>query len=128
MTFSSSAEDLSAPVRARLGAWLPALVLLLASFVGVAWLALRPIDDRFVAAVFPPWWDAARSTDAVAAADGAITGWGGLGSIVLARSDSGDFPARLHAADALLLLEPSHLIFCGGTDRTPSSASGDEKR
>ena len=65
--------------------------------------------------------------DSVIAADGAITGWGGFGSIVFARSDQADFPARLHAAGALLLLEPSHLIFCGGTDRTPS-ASGDDRR
>jgi hypothetical protein len=119
----------SAALRPRTGLadWLPALALLLTSFVVTAWLELRPIDDQVVAAVFPPWWDAARSTDAVVAAEGAITGWGGIGAIVFAHSDQADFPARLHAAGALLLLEPSHLIFCGGTDRTPS-ASGDDRR
>ena len=119
MTISRITEEGRTPIRARLIDWLPALALLLASFVVMAWLELRPIDDRFVAAIFPPWWGAARSSDAVAAADGAIVGWGGIGAIVLARSDDGDFPARLHAAGALLLLEPSHLMFCGGTDRTP---------
>ena len=114
--------------RAGLADWLPALALLLTSFVVTAWLDLRPLDDRVVAAVFPPWWDAARSSDAVVAADGAITGWGGLGAIVFARSDQADFPARLHAAGALLLLEPSHLVFCGETDRTIPSASGDDRR
>ena len=105
-----------APARSGLAEWLPALALLLASFVVMAWLELRPLDDRVVAAVFPPWWDAARSSDAVAAADGAITGWSRFGSIVFARSDRADFPARLHAAGALLLLEPSHLSFCGTGD------------
>ncbi len=114
--------------RARLADWLPALALLLASFVVTAWLELRPIDDRVVAAVFPPWWDAARSSEAVVAADGAITGWGRFGAIVFTRSDRADFPARLHAAGALLLLEPSPLIFCGTADRTTLSASGDDRR
>jgi hypothetical protein len=92
--------------------WLPALALLAVSFAASAWLMLRPADGRFVAAVFPPWWDVARSTDAVIAADGAILGLGGLSSIIVARSDRADFPARLRAAGALLLLDPSQLSFC----------------
>jgi hypothetical protein len=111
---SSDAQPVRPP--AGLADWLPAVALLLASFVVMAWLELRPLDDRVVAAVFPPWWDAARSSDAVAAADGAITGWSRFGSIVFTRSDRADFPARLHAAGALLLLEPSHLSFCGSGD------------
>jgi len=98
--------------------WLPALGLLAASFVASAWLELRPADEHFVAAVFPPWWDAARSTDAVAAADGAVIGWGGLASIVVTRSDQPGFPIRLHAAGAVLLLDPSGLISCFGTGET----------
>lgn len=96
--------------------WLPALALLFVSTVAVAWLELSPRDDRFVAAVFPPWWGAARSIAAVAEADGAIMGQGGLGSIVLTRSDRAGFVERLHQAGAVLLLEPSALIGCGARD------------
>ena len=108
---------------------LPALGLLAASSVAFAWLELRPLDNRLVAAVFPPWWDAARSTDAVTAADGAILGWGGLASIVVTRSDREDFPARLHDAGALLLIEPSHGMSCAGTRsaaKQPSTGIGRE--
>jgi hypothetical protein len=104
--------------KSSIRAWLPALSLLAASFVASAWLELRPADEQFVAAVFPPWWDAARSTDAVAAADGAVIGWGGLASIVVTRSDLAGFPKRLHAAGAVLLLEPSRLISCFGSGET----------
>ncbi len=88
-------------------------MLLAASFVATGWLELRPKDDHYVAAIFPPWWSAARSTDAVITAEGAITGWGSLGSIVLTRSDRDGFGVRLRAAGAILLLDPVSLEFCG---------------
>jgi hypothetical protein len=83
-----------------------------ASFAASTWLTAQPVDDRFVAAVFPPWWSAARSVDAVIAAGGTFVGWGGLSSIVLTRAEHADFPARLQAAGALFLLDPSPLGFC----------------
>lgn len=107
--------------------WAPALAMLAASVAATGWLELRPMDDRFVAAVFPPWWDAARSTEAIVAADGAIVGWGGLASIVITRSDQGDFPARLRVAGALLLLEPSRLGTCAGSDGTTVETTGEFK-
>jgi hypothetical protein len=106
--------------------WTPALAMLAASFAASGWLELRPADDRFVAAVFPPWWDTARSTAAVAAADGAVVGWGGLASIVVTRSDRGDFAARLHAAGALLLLDPSRLVSCKGGRTSTEFTGGSE--
>lgn len=102
--------------RSAFRTWLPALALLLASTVAVGWLELRPRDDRFVAAVFPPWWGGARSIAAVAEADGAVMGQGGLGSIVLTRSDREGFAERLHRTGAWLLLEPSALIGCGARE------------
>jgi methyl-accepting chemotaxis protein len=39
-------------------AWWPALLLLLASSLGTAWLELRPPAGAPIAAVFPPWWQA----------------------------------------------------------------------
>jgi hypothetical protein len=101
--------------------WLPALGLLAASVVASAWLSLRPSDDHFVAAVFPPWWGEARSIAAVADAGGAIVGWGALSSVVLARSDGSDFVARLHAAGAMFLLDPSPLGLCAGRSTLPAS-------
>jgi hypothetical protein len=97
-------------------AWLPALGLLAASFAGLCWLELRPVDESFVAAVFPPWWGEARSIAAVAAADGAILGWGQPRSIVITRSDRPGFAERLHAAGALLLIAPS-LAGCSAKTR-----------
>jgi len=95
-------------------AWAPALGLLAASFAASCWLALRPVDPHFVAAVFPPWWSEARSIAAVVSAEGALVGRGGLASIVVTRSDLPDFDARLRQAGALVLLEPSRLLSCSG--------------
>ncbi len=94
--------------------WLPAIAMLVASVAAAGWLEFRPVDDRFVAAVFPPWWGAVRSTDAVVSAGGAVLGWGGMSSIVITRSDGDDFIARLHQAGALVLLEPARFGLCDG--------------
>ena len=96
--------------------WLPAIAMLAASVAAAGWLEFRPVDDRFVAAVFPPWWGAVRSTDAVVAAGGAVLGWGGMSSIVITRSDGDDFIVRLHQAGALVLLEPARFGLCAGAD------------
>jgi hypothetical protein len=102
---------------ASLAAWLPALGLLAASFAGLCWLELQPVDENFVAAVFPPWWSEARSIAAVTAADGAILGWGRPRSIVITRSNHPGFAERLHDAGAVLLIEPSYLSGCSTSTR-----------
>jgi hypothetical protein len=108
----------------RLRAWLPALVMLAASFSGLTWMELQPRNGQFVAAVFPLWWSAARSTEAVALADGAVIGWGGLPSIIVTRSDQADFAARLYAAGAILLVDPTRLGSCAGRGPTIAATTG----
>jgi hypothetical protein len=94
--------------------WLPALLLLVTSFVATTAVALRPSEavGAPVAAVFPPWWDGDRAIAAAAAADATIVREGAWSNILVLTSTSGDFAARLHAAGAWLLLDPKALASC----------------
>jgi hypothetical protein len=95
-------------------AWLPAMALLLVSFLGTAWLGLRPSGaaGEPVAAVFPPWWSAERAFVAASAAGGAVVREGAWSNILVVSSAERDFPDRLHVAGAWLLLNPKALDAC----------------
>jgi hypothetical protein len=97
----------------RRAAWLPAIVLLLVSFVGTAGLSLLPSDavDAPIAAVFPPWWSAERSF-AAAASGGAIVREGAWSNILVVKPADGDAASRLYAAGAWLLVDPKALDAC----------------
>jgi hypothetical protein len=94
--------------------WLPAVLLLLVSFLGTAWLGLRPSSavGEPVAALFPPWWGAERVFAAAASAGGAIVREGAWSNILVLSSADGDFADRLHTAGAWLLLNPKALDAC----------------
>jgi hypothetical protein len=95
-------------------AWLPAILLLVASFLGTAWLGLRPESGAGapVAAVFPPWWNSERVFAAAASTGGAIVREGAWENILVLNSASADLPRRLRAAGAWLLLNPKALDAC----------------
>jgi hypothetical protein len=94
--------------------WLPAVALLLVSFLGTAWIGLRPSSaiGEPIAAIFPPWWDAERAFVAAASSGGAIVREGIWSNILVLRSADGDFAERLHSAGAWLLLNPKALDAC----------------
>ena len=62
-----------------------------------------PVDAHQIAAVFPPWWPAARIFAAASVA-GEVAGTGPLRSILIVRSDQAALAYRLQAAGALLVL------------------------
>jgi len=95
----------------RSALWLPSLVLF-ASLLGVAALALQPRPDHPVAAVFPPWWSAERAFAAAGSAGGAVLRDGAWSTLIVAQSPDPQFAARLRAAGALLVLDPQALGTC----------------
>jgi hypothetical protein len=104
-TFAPGLEALTGN-RRMMGPWLPALALLFVSVFGGAWLEFRPKSAGQVAAFFPPWWSGKESLEAVAAAGGAVVRFGGLQNIVVVASSDPALLRRLHAAGAVLLLDP----------------------
>jgi len=95
-------------------AWLPAILLLVASLLGTAWLGLRSGSGigAPVAAVFPPWWDSERIFAAAASTGGAIVREGIWSNILVLNSADADLPRRLRGAGAWLLLNPKALDAC----------------
>jgi hypothetical protein len=89
----------------------PGLVLL-SGFLVVAWLDVRPKPGQPVAAVFPPWWSAARAFTAAAAADGSVLRTGAWAAIIVTASPDPAFAARLRQAGAWLILNPQGLGTC----------------
>jgi hypothetical protein len=74
--------------------------------MGVA--RLDPLPGRPIAAVFPPWWSAARTFSAGAQSGAQIARLGAFSNILVVTSATN--PAqRLRAAGALLLLDAQSL-------------------
>lgn len=73
--------------------------------------AAAPAGATRVAAVFPPWWSAARAASAAASA-GDIAGAGALSSIMIVSSDAPGLDVRLRAAGAIILLSPGLAGLC----------------
>ncbi len=90
--------------------WLLPSILALLSLAAAAAIELQPPARGPVAAVFPPWWGAARSMLAAASA-GPVVRLGALPSIVVALPAPGGL-ARLRRAGAWLLLNPAALGGC----------------
>lgn len=89
---------------------LSTLGVFLSLFAAVA-VDAQPRASERVAAVFPPWWDAARIIGA-AGSVGAIAGAGGAPFVVILRANPddkspSDLSQRARSAGALLLLDPA---------------------
>ena len=95
-------------------AWVPALLLLLATLLGAGWAGTRPgAEGEPVAALFPPWWRAERVLAAALGTEGAILRTGGLAGVLVVQSPEPGFADRLRAAGAWVLLNPRALGGCG---------------
>ncbi len=83
---------------------------LLGLFAAVA-VQAEPRTSGRVAAVFPPWWSAARVFGAAGEA-GDIAGAGAAPFIVILRGDPAQLSARTREAGAWLLLDPALAGVC----------------
>jgi hypothetical protein len=94
-------------------AWLNAMALLIASFVGVVALSLQVRPGREIVAVaFPPWWSAQQAMLAAASADAALVRTTTLSSLLVVRLGQNDGLARLHEAGAWFVIDPQAISAC----------------
>lgn len=84
------------------------------SLLATLCLALRPPQSGPVAALFPPWWSAARSVSAAAAA-GAVVRFGAVGFVVAIVPDVPTPGRQLRQAGAWLTSDPRALGACSDT-------------
>jgi hypothetical protein len=95
----------------RVGTAALGLLLIIASLPAVAVAAAPIAGAHDVAAVFPPWWPAARTLTAAASA-GQVRASGGLPGVLIVHSDQSNLAARLTDAGAFLLLDPAGMAGC----------------
>lgn len=102
--------------RSRLGRVLEAAALAafaLASFLLVARIGLAPRDPaQGVGVVFAPWTDADAAFIRAVEAGGRFVRFGALPFIVVVMPETPDYAERVHAAGALLLVDPQILAAC----------------
>lgn len=117
--------SIQAPTTRRLNAVVGPLAfstlgIILSLFAAVA-VDAQPRTPGRVAAVFPPWWDAARVVGAAGAA-GDIAGAGGASFIVILRGDPATLNQRARTAGAWLLLDPALAGACARPASEPASS------
>jgi hypothetical protein len=97
----------------RWPAWLNAVLLLIASFIGVAALSFqaRP-GTEVVAVAFPVWWDSRQAFSAAASANAAIVRVTAVPSLLVVRPDGVEGLSRLHEAGAWFVIDPQAIAAC----------------
>jgi hypothetical protein len=97
----------------RWPAWLNAVLLLIASFIGVAALSFqaRP-GTEVVAVAFPVWWDSRQAFSAAASANAAIVRVTAAPSLLVVRPDGVEGLSRLHEAGAWFVIDPQAIAAC----------------
>lgn len=75
-------------------------------------LQARPQDGQDVAAIFPPWIGSGQAIERIALAGGTLVRMGIADTILVAHSDGGDFPQKLHDQGAWLVIDPVALGGC----------------
>ena len=97
----------------RWPAWLNAVLLLIASFIGVAALSFqaRP-GTEVVAVAFPLWWDSRQAFSAAASANAAIVRVTAVPSLLVVRPDGAEGLSRLHKAGAWFAIDPQAIAAC----------------
>ncbi|MDO9338834.1 MAG: hypothetical protein Q7T61_20770 [Caulobacter sp.] len=120
MSSASPLDHASHGSRGSRAAWALPLGVLAASTLGVIALAAAPARDDRMAAVYPPWWSAARAA-ASAAGEGDLQAVGGGPNILIVRSGRPRLAARLRASGALLVIDSRLASLCAApTDRAPA--------
>ena len=97
----------------RWPAWLNAVLLLMASFIGVAAMSFqaRP-GTEVVAAAFPVWWDSQQAFSAAASANAAIVRVTAVPSLLVVRPNGVEGLSRLHEAGAWFAIDPQAIAAC----------------
>jgi hypothetical protein len=90
----------------RWPAWLNAVLLLIASFIGVAACLFRPPRHRSRGRAFPVWWDSQQAFSAAASANAAIVRVTAVPSLLVVRPDGAEGLSRLHEAGAWFAIDP----------------------
>ena len=105
--------DKTADAGGRWPSWANAVALLLASFVGLALMALRATAGAEVVAVaFPPWWSTQKVFAAAAAANAAIVRTTAVGSVLVVRPGNHEGLSRLRDAGGWLVIDPQAIAAC----------------
>ncbi|MDB5654207.1 MAG: hypothetical protein JWQ94_1820 [Tardiphaga sp.] len=93
--------------------WINPAAMLLVSWFAIAALTLQVgPSTEIVAVVFPPWWSAAQSFQAAAAADAAILRTSAIPSLLVVRPNDQSGRARLRAAGVWLTIDPRAIAAC----------------
>jgi hypothetical protein len=97
----------------RWPAWLNAVLLLIASFIGIAALSFQARPGAEVVAVaFPFWWDSQQAISAAASANAAIIRVTAIPSLLVVRPDGAEGLSRLHTAGVWLAIDPQAIAAC----------------
>src|SRR6478735_3870875 len=97
----------------RWPAWLNAVLLLIASFIGIASLSFQARPGvEVVAVAFPFWWDSQQAISAAASANAAIVRVTAVPSLLVVRPDGAEGLSRLHEAGAWFAIDPQAITAC----------------
>jgi hypothetical protein len=93
--------------------WLNAVALLIASWIGIAALALQVRTGAEVVAVaFPPWWSDRQVLLATASANAAIVRMTAVPALLVVRPNDHDGLMQLRKAGAWLTMDPQAIAAC----------------
>jgi len=89
------------------------MLLLIASFTGIAGLSLQARPGAEVVAVaFPVWGDSQQAFSAAASANAAIVRVTAVPSLLVVRPDGAEGLSRLHEAGAWFVIDPQAIAAC----------------
>ncbi len=92
------------------GALIVSLLMSLTGIVAV-FAGSTPGDPHSAAAIFPPWWPAAKAFEAAGSA-GEVARIGAFSSVLVVHSKEPALVDRLRKAGALVVLDPVQLAAC----------------
>ena len=105
--------DRNVTLSLRWPAWLNAVLLLIASFIGIATLSFQARPDAEVVAVaFPIWWDSQQAFSAAASANAAVVRVTAVPSLLVVRPDRDAGLSRLRQAGAWFTIDPQAIAAC----------------
>ena len=100
--------------------FIPALLFLAFSVVGLVGIVMKPSATGPVAVVMAPWASERDAFLAVAAADGDFLRVGAFKNIIIAQGRDPEFSERVKALGAWIVLRPLGGAACSGRIRKPS--------
>lgn len=91
----------------------PAILLAAAGLLGLAAVQLSAADGSGqYLVIVAPWRTQAETIDMIGRADGGVAGFGAWSSVAIAMASGPDFPARLRAQGAWLVVPSPRILGC----------------